>query len=340
METRLVDPACPGRRLHVLAGPLHKILGRLLKERNVVYRSAADLIQKDWWRGELHGTPQCRPEVSKDERDTPKLCARGVGTRAPEMIEKIVSGGQTGADQAGLDVAIELGIPHGGWVPRGRKTEAGRLPDRYHVQEVSSISYLQRTLMNVIDSDGTLLISHGRLSGGSAITKALAAKHRKPCLHIDLDQLGYPEAVAAATNWIDAREIKILNVAGPRASEDPAIYEATKKLLRLVIEQSCPKTVDEAVERLASALPLREKVRIAKMKEKDLLSLDPPLGRTLRGRLRLWLGSAALLESCRGLSGKDRIEDYEASTVVIRRLWETLKATHSLRTAPGKEHSA
>jgi hypothetical protein len=260
--------------------------------------------------------------------------------RPKTVIEKIVSGGQTGADQAALDVAIELGIPHGGWVPRGRKTEAGRLHDRYHVKEVSSISYLQRTLMNVIDSDGTLLISHGKPSGGSAVTKALAAKHRKPCLHIDLVQLGFDQAVAAATNWIDAREIKVLNVAGPRASEDPAIYEDVKKLLRLVIEQSSPRTVDEAVERLSSALPLKEKVRIAKMKENDLLSLDPPLGRILRGRIRLWLGSNALLESCRRLTDKDRIEGYEASTVIIRHLWEKLKATHSIRTVPEKEHSA
>lgn len=253
------------------------------------------------------------------------------------MIEKIVSGGQTGADRAGLDVAIELGIPHGGWVPRGRKTEAGRLPDRYHVKEVPSISYVQRTLMNVIDSDGTLLVSHGRISGGSAVTKALAAKHRKPCLHIDLSQMKFPEAVAAAVSWIDAGEVKILNVAGPRASEDPAIYEDTKRFLRLVIEQSCPKTVDEAVERLSSSLPLKERVRIAKMKESDLLSLDPPLGRALRGRIRLWLGSDALVRSCTQLSGKDRIEDYEASTLIIRQLWNRLKATHSMRTVQNKE---
>jgi hypothetical protein len=248
------------------------------------------------------------------------------------MIEKIVSGGQTGADRAGLDVAIEVGIPHGGWVPRGRKTEAGKLPEQYHVREVSSISYLQRTLMNVIDSDGTLIVSHGKLAGGSAVARALAAKHRKPCLHIDLKQLGFPEAAAAATNWIDAREIKVLNVAGPRASEDPEIYEDTKKLLRLVIEQSSPQSLEEAVKRLSSALPLKEKATIARMKEHDLLRLDPPLARMIQGRIRLWLGSSALLESCRQFSGKERIEDYEASAIIIRHLWETLKATHSIRT--------
>jgi hypothetical protein len=56
------------------------------------------------------------------------------------MIKKIISGGQTGADRAALDVAIEYGIPHGGWVPRGRKTEDGRLSERYHLKEIQSIS--------------------------------------------------------------------------------------------------------------------------------------------------------------------------------------------------------
>jgi predicted Rossmann-fold nucleotide-binding protein len=81
------------------------------------------------------------------------------------MIKKIISGGQTGADQAALDVAIELGIPHGGWIPKGRKTEAGRLPEKYHLKEMPTAEYRKRTEQNVIDSDGTLIISHGELNG-------------------------------------------------------------------------------------------------------------------------------------------------------------------------------
>jgi hypothetical protein len=89
--------------------------------------------------------------------------------------------------------------------------------------------------------------------------------------------------------------------------------------------------MEEAVERLSSALPLKDRASIAKMKEQDLLRLDPSLGRIIQGRIRLWLGSKALLESCRQYSGKDRIEDYEASAIILRRLWEALKATHSIR---------
>jgi len=105
------------------------------------------------------------------------------------MIKKIISGGQTGADRAALDVAIELDIQHGGWVPKGRKTENGVLPGKYELQEMPTASYPKRTERNVLDSDGTLIISHGQLTRGSTLTQRLAKKHRRPCLHIDLDSI-------------------------------------------------------------------------------------------------------------------------------------------------------
>jgi hypothetical protein len=91
-------------------------------------------------------------------------------------LERIVSGGQTGADQAALDVAIELSIPHGGWVPKGRKTECGPQPAKYQVKEMPKDSYQERTEQNVIDSDGTLIISHGPFTGGSDYTRQLVEK--------------------------------------------------------------------------------------------------------------------------------------------------------------------
>ncbi len=94
------------------------------------------------------------------------------------MIKKIISGGQTGADMAALDVAIELGIPHGGWIPKGRKAEDGTLSDKYLLQETKTINYPQRTELNIVDSDGTLIISHGKLTGGSSLTQKVASKHR------------------------------------------------------------------------------------------------------------------------------------------------------------------
>lgn len=102
------------------------------------------------------------------------------------MVSKIVSGGQTGADQAALDAAIELDIPYGGWIPKGRKTENGPLSAKYQLKEMPTASYPKRTEQNVIDSDGTLIISHGELTGGSEYTWEMTKKHNRPYFYADL----------------------------------------------------------------------------------------------------------------------------------------------------------
>ena len=81
------------------------------------------------------------------------------------MLTKIISGGQTGADQAALDAAIAMDIPHGGWIPKGRLTEVGPLPEHYNLQEMPTKDYLKRTKQNVLDSDGTVVFSHGSSKG-------------------------------------------------------------------------------------------------------------------------------------------------------------------------------
>src|SRR5210317_2583040 len=101
------------------------------------------------------------------------------------MIKKIISGGQTGVDQAALDVAIKLAVAHGGWIPKGRITESGPLPAKYNLKETRSSSYADRTEKNVQDGDGTLILSRGQLSGGSEYTREMAIKHDRPWLHID-----------------------------------------------------------------------------------------------------------------------------------------------------------
>jgi len=151
------------------------------------------------------------------------------------MIKKIVSGGQTGVDQAALDAAIKSEIAHGGWVPQGRLTESGRLPGRYLLQELQTTSYSVRTEQNVLDSDGTLIISHGPLIGGSKYTLEVALKHRKPHLHIDLNETSESSAAKSACEWIRKNGIEILNVAGPRSSVDPHIYHAAMQLMTKVL---------------------------------------------------------------------------------------------------------
>lgn len=150
------------------------------------------------------------------------------------MVTKIISGGQTGADRAALDFAIKHNIPYGGWLPKGRITEDGTLPEKYQLQEMPTGKYSKRTEQNILDSDGTLIVSHEYLTGGSALTELLAEKHKKPCVHIDLNKLNEKEAALIIDKWLRTHRIKVLNVAGPRAGKDPKIYQATLVLLEAV----------------------------------------------------------------------------------------------------------
>ena len=147
-------------------------------------------------------------------------------------ILKIISGGQTGVDRAGLDAAIELGIVCGGWCPKGRASEQGPIPDHYPLIETPLADPAQRTEWNVRDADATLIIAQGKLTGGTALTQRLAKSLAKPCLVIDP-----AEATSAATvrAWLNDRAVKTLNVAGPRASTDPHIYELALGLVRKVL---------------------------------------------------------------------------------------------------------
>jgi hypothetical protein len=146
-------------------------------------------------------------------------------------IRKIISGGQTGADRAALDAAISCGLPYGGAIPAGRKTEAGPLPVDYIMDELESTRYPDRTERNVNDADGTLILSHGKLSGGSALTKRIAVINVKPWLHIEFNELSLTRAREQTINWLRKYRVRLLNVAGPRASSDPKIYARTYELI-------------------------------------------------------------------------------------------------------------
>jgi hypothetical protein len=146
-----------------------------------------------------------------------------------EPIEKIISGGQTGVDRAALDVAMELGIPCGGWCPKGRRAEDGRIPEHYPLQEASSKEYPVRTRLNVEDSDGTLVLTSGSPKGGTALTLKLAQQLHKPFLLIDLARDAAPSVFRL---WLQKNHILILNVAGPREGESSGIYGQASAFLR------------------------------------------------------------------------------------------------------------
>jgi hypothetical protein len=148
-------------------------------------------------------------------------------------VEKIVSGGQTGADQAALDVALERGLQVGGWVPKGRLAEDGPIPERYSgLVETDSSDPAVRTCLNVRDSDATLIVSHGPLSGGSLLTLEEARRRERPVLYLDLRETPLVSAAARLRMWLETAGPRTLNVAGPRASKDAMIFEAVVALLR------------------------------------------------------------------------------------------------------------
>ncbi len=138
------------------------------------------------------------------------------------LIEKLVSGGQTGADRAALDAAISLGLPHGGWCPKGRRAEDGTIPTCYDLTETPGVSYPVRTEWNVRDSDGTVVFTLGKLAtGGSRKTIAIAKRLRKPRLHISRD--GGDGACALLRDFIASHGIRVLNIAGSREGKEPGI---------------------------------------------------------------------------------------------------------------------
>lgn len=152
-------------------------------------------------------------------------------------IRKIISGGQTGADRAAFDFALEKVIEIGGFVPKDRLAEDGRIPEKYtNLQETERDDTGRRTELNVKNSDATLIVSNGELQGGSKLAAEFAEKYRKPFMHVDLSNLKLGEAVKETRRWLDSIKCKTLNVAGARASEDAEIYAKTKEFLSALFE--------------------------------------------------------------------------------------------------------
>jgi hypothetical protein len=257
------------------------------------------------------------------------------------MIEKIISGGQTGADRAALDVAIKLGLPHGGWIPKGRKAEDGTLPDIYQLQEMPTDSYPKRTEQNVIDSDGTLIISHGSLTGGSAYTRKMAMKHSKPWFHTDLNKMPTFKAAILIEDWISKNRIETLNVAGPRASKDPLIYGLVTVILELVYNLEIakndrpgppheviktdrleiidlPKKVLEIADQIIDDLSLKDRVTMANLEDDQIEFINALMTHYIQNNLD-------------ELSIKMEETDLIEPEAIVKEVWNRLKETHKLR---------
>ncbi|TWU39662.1 putative molybdenum carrier protein [Novipirellula artificiosorum] len=149
---------------------------------------------------------------------------------APFVPNKIVSGGQTGVDRAGLECAIALGIEHGGWCPAARLSEDGSIPSRYMLTETDSRDYPARTELNVVDSDATLILYERKLTGGTLLTYRICRRLSKDFLLARLDR----DDVDLARQWIDSLRPETLNVAGPRESTSPGIERRSMMFLMQV----------------------------------------------------------------------------------------------------------
>ena len=151
------------------------------------------------------------------------------------MIDKVISGGQTGVDRAALDVAQELGIPCGGWCPVGRDAEDGPISEKYSLQETTNIDHTVRTEFNTRDSDGTLIVNQGSLHGGTAYAVEMAKHLGHPVMVVDLEAPAETNEIIA---WLTDNNICTLHIGGPRESSRPGIYEQACLLIREILSEA------------------------------------------------------------------------------------------------------
>jgi hypothetical protein len=275
-------------------------------------------------------------DLEREDRDK-----RGWRDRVKgKMLKQIISSGRTGAARAALDTAIELGLLHGGWIPRGGKTE---FTSEYRLQECPTGSLPDCMEKNMSDSDGTLILSYGELSGEMAPVLAAAEKHGRPFLHLELHRIQPFLAARKIQSWVDEREIEVMHVEG--AGDAAKMYQVTKQVLKTVISLDLigaempdpsrrtpllPDTVEEAVERLVAGLTLKDKAAVAQMEKADLEYLLPTLGEYIWEKYGLGSENKDLLHSCRIRSGEGFKEE-DCPAVILEALLKRLKETHRLR---------
>jgi hypothetical protein len=155
-------------------------------------------------------------------------------------LEKIISGGQTGVDRGALDAALAAGFACGGSCPADRAAEDGTIPLSYPLTPLPGAGYRERTLRNVLDSDGSVIFAPGALTGGTRLTREYCGREAKPHLVIDVSRTNQSEAVSAIRRFIAEQRIRILNVAGPRASLWTAGHAYASEVIRRLLESLEP----------------------------------------------------------------------------------------------------
>lgn len=153
------------------------------------------------------------------------------------LVTRIVSGGQTGVDRGALDGALNAGLSCGGWCPEGRIAEDGTIPLLYPVTELPGAGYRQRTRQNVLDSDGTLVIHFGPLTGGTRETVRFCEQLGKPVLVVDGEEIDAKSTASQTVSFLSTHSIKVLNVAGPRESSQSGAHDYAKTVVQILAQR-------------------------------------------------------------------------------------------------------
>ncbi|MCM2283382.1 MAG: putative molybdenum carrier protein [Desulfobacula sp.] len=271
------------------------------------------------------------------------------------MLKKIVSGGQTGADRAALDIALKFNMNHGGWIPKGRRAEDGPLKEKYRLTETGSEDYRERTKLNVIDSHGTVILSRGELTGGSKFTRTFAKLMGRPNCYVDLSQSEEFEAAVILKSFILENQILVLNVAGPRQSTMPGIYADVKTILEVLLyllfldtrkdretrayipsepfREAFPQDLNACMDLLYQDIPLKTRTFMARLEPTDISVLYFTFLDYIRHRVGFDTENKSLLQDCADFESMDdtdfTIED--AVMVILKKFKRELEKDHILR---------
>lgn len=263
------------------------------------------------------------------------------------MIRKIVSCTFPGAAKAALEAAISLNFPHGGWIPQGEF-----YLDCPHLSEMATKSIDECLERNVKDSDGTLIVSMGKISEDSDYARKMTLSHHRQLLGVDLKRTEIQEAASLVHSWAELQKISTLHVIGSPAEENPEIEALVRHMIKRVILLSMvqapagktinldpthlfsekfsspPETIDEAVCLLAADLTLKTKVEISRMTKSDLSILNARVGDQI---LEFISQSGELLYACRQFSENPKLTESLAVTIIVEALWNRLRETHGLK---------
>lgn len=273
------------------------------------------------------------------------------------MLTKIISPGQSAVGRAARAAAAKAGIAYGLAIPAAPMTIGQSLASDSKPDARADAGASNRVDKAVSVADGTLLVTIGGLDCNLERLRDLAASQRRPWMHADFGMLPAFKAAKAISDWLIQNRIETLLVIGSEDNANPEIYEKTYHVLTSAYWlwqngqrgpassggaspnpqgksrplNRPPVSVAEAVSRLIAEMPLKDRATVSNMTERELYTLNFTLGAYIRNHFGIWTGNQALMISCREVSENPNLPQKDASSVIIKELWKTLKKTHKLR---------